>query len=122
MIESMRTKSFASRHLAAYSVFLSTLNLSVNTCIAYKYQVSHFLSWLDDSDLADEWLAEPCMQERAIREYTRYLKKNKRAKQRTINAALTAIGSFYRFLGECGPITGARARMLQQYAQKAYLV
>ncbi len=99
-IEPMRTKSFAGRHLAAYSVFLSTLGLSVNTCIAYKYQVSHFLSWLDDSDLADEWLAEPCMRERTVCEYTRFLEMNKSAKQRTINAALTAIGSFYRFLNE----------------------
>lgn len=104
-IEPTRTKSFASRHLAAYSVFLCALGLSVNTCIAYKYQVSHFLSWLHDSGLADEGLAEPRMRERSVCEYKRFLKMDKSAKQRTINAALTAIGSFYRFLDEVdGPI------------------
>lgn len=100
-MEPGRKKSFANRHLAAYSVFLCALGLSVNTCIAYKYQVAHFLCWLDDSDLADA-LTEPCVRERVVCEYERFLKMHKSVKRRTINAALTAIGSFCRFLDEVG--------------------
>ncbi len=37
------------RYLSGYGMFLSELELSANTRIAYRYQVSHFLSWLVES-------------------------------------------------------------------------
>ncbi len=98
-IESVRKGSFTSRYLPTYCVFLSTLDLSVNTRIAYKYQVSHFLSWLHHSQMADYGLAEPEARDAVVAQYKVFLKRQRGVKCRTINAALTAIDSFYGFLG-----------------------
>ena len=98
-LESACKRSFNSRYLPAYCVFLSTLELSVNTRIAYKYQVSHFLSWLDHSRMADYRLTEPDARDAVVAQYKSFLKREKEVKCRTINSALTAIDSFFGSLG-----------------------
>lgn len=93
-----KDRSF-SRYLAGYCMFLTELDLSPNTRIAYRYQVLHYLSWLNDSRMGEYGLCEPEARYAAVEEYKEFLKREKGAKCRTVNSALTAIDSFYEFLG-----------------------
>lgn len=99
------TKSFccgklrAKQHMPEYERYLLALDLSTNTRIAYKYQILHFLRWLEASAIADYTLGEPEARDAVVSQYKSFLKRHKGAKGRTINCALTAIDSFCQFLG-----------------------
>lgn len=85
--------------LTEYHSYLVEQKLSCNTRIAYEHQVSHFLRWLEESghDLSTE-------RDLAVAEYKNFLKDQRKAKNASVNSALTAIRNFCCFVGLGEPV------------------
>jgi len=86
--------------VANYQAWLLRQPFATTTQRAYAIQVRRFCHFLADqnSELGDP-LHDPESRILAVREYKTFLKIAHKAKPTTVNLALSAVDSFYRFLG-----------------------
>lgn len=97
--------TLASQNLSRFSEYHNHLveqKLTCNTRIAYEYQVSHFLRWLEDCGI--DLPTEPIERDLAVAKYKNFLKDRKSAKNASVNSALTAIRNFCCFIGLGEPV------------------
>jgi site-specific recombinase XerD len=88
---------------AKYTEYASTLNqkpLSPHSVRAYKTRLQHFLGFLGEhlGEYSDA-LTNQDTRDYLARDYTQYLKRALKSSPQTVNSYLTAIDSFYSFLG-----------------------
>ncbi|MGQ0678328.1 MAG: tyrosine-type recombinase/integrase [Actinomycetota bacterium] len=90
--------------VAAYQVALERQPLAESTRRAYKTKVVQFAAWLAVADLAGgDPLVDAHARDYAARDFKAYLKV-RRQSPNTINQALAALDSFYRFVGLGSPV------------------
>jgi integrase/recombinase XerC len=83
-----------------YQKALKKLPLSPHTRRAYETRLQHFLGFLGSRlDEYPDALIDPHARDYAARDYKQYLKVKIKSSPQTVNAYLTAIDSFFVFLG-----------------------
>ena len=101
------------KNYVAYIEALKRQSLSPHTLRAYKLRLQHFLGFLGErlskypNALTDQQTSDHLAQD-----YKQYLKVNLKSSPQTINAYLTAIDSFYQYLG-LGKASTSRERLRQ---------
>jgi integrase/recombinase XerC len=90
----------AAGHLKKYEAWLARQPLSHHTKRAYRSRLNHFLGFLGsaDSDYRNVF-TDPAERDYILKDYKRYLKQKQKASPNSVNAALAAADSFYKFLG-----------------------
>lgn len=85
----------------AYDAWIYRTGLSDNTKRSYSGEVNGFLGWLGEQDkhLVADALTDPYARDYAVRDYRRYLLTERRRKPKGVDAAMTAVGSLYGWLG-----------------------
>jgi site-specific recombinase XerC len=85
--------------VAAYRAALDRQPLATSTRRAYRAKIDQFAGWLaaTDGDFGDP-LTDPAARNYAARDFKAHLTRGRRS-PRTINLALAALDSFYRFVG-----------------------
>lgn len=88
------------RKFESYSTSLEKQPLSSHTVRAYQVRLQHFLGFLGER-LADypDALSNHHTRDYIARDFKQHLKIRMKSSPQTVNAYLTAIDSFYRFLG-----------------------
>ncbi|MBX9720134.1 MAG: tyrosine-type recombinase/integrase, partial [Candidatus Obscuribacterales bacterium] len=88
------------RKFESYSTSLEKQPLSPHTMRAYQVRLQHFLGFLGER-LADypDALSNHHTRDYIARDFKQHLKIRMKSSPQTVNAYLTAIDSFYRFLG-----------------------
>lgn len=85
--------------LTRYKDRLAKLDLSANTRDAYSSRLNNFLGFLSTSSQDySEFFEDPACRALSVREYKSHLKREQ-ASPSTVNASLTAIDHFLKFLG-----------------------
>lgn len=88
------------RSFEDYQKALEKLPLSPHTRRAYETRLQHFLGFLGSRlEEYPEALTDPHARDYVTRDYKQYLKLNIKSSPQTVNAYLTAIDSFFVFLG-----------------------
>lgn len=86
-----------------YELYISSLEkqpLSPHTVRAYQVRMQHFLGFLGENlDQYKDALTNANTRDYVTRDYKLYLKQELKSSPQTVNAYLTAIDSFYIFLG-----------------------
>jgi site-specific recombinase XerD len=82
--------------IAGYRVWLEGQPLAARSRDAYLDQVSSFVTWLAGSDHGAVALTEHAARDRAVRDYKRHVKAERKWAPSSVNQALAAIDNFYR--------------------------
>jgi site-specific recombinase XerD len=84
--------------ITAYQGWLDHQPLAARSRDAYLDQVTSFVTWLSGSDHGAMALSEHAARDRAVRDYKRHVKTERKWAPSSVNQALAAIDNFYRSL------------------------
>jgi site-specific recombinase XerD len=96
--------------LLEYESWLNSLAFSEHTKRSYLSQIGRYLEFIRQLVASEQILLDPDRREWLIANYTAYLRDSANCRVSTINAALTALENFYRYLG-MGPPPIKRERL-----------
>lgn len=82
--------------IATYRTWLESQPLAARSRDAYLDQVASYVTWLAETDHGAVALAEPAARDRAVRDYKRHVKTDRKWAPSSVNQALAAIDNFYR--------------------------
>lgn len=82
--------------IAAYRIWLESQPLAARSRDAYLDQVASYVTWLSRSDDGAMALTVPAARDRAVRDYKRHVKTDRKWAPSSVNQALAAIDNFYR--------------------------
>ncbi len=87
-----------------FGAWLAKQPLSDRSRRAYSDQVRNYLTWLEARGSGDEALTEPAARDSSVRDYKRWLKRERKLAPASVNQALASIDALYRSRHVAAPL------------------